>query len=178
MTIIPLSIEERNKLRCTHAARIDYTDLSSTAATTKVLTLLSSGQVRDIIDRCILDVVTKFAGGAISALTLQVGYNYATLTDVTDAFLDAKSVYNDANGVFADGGSIPTFTVDGTWDNTNEGPLLTQLRKRCPFAAQEAFTIEALFTATGANLTALTQGACIVYFNLIRLADMRNINGL
>lgn len=178
MKTYQLNAEEQRKTKCNFAAEIDYTDLSGTAATTKTLTLDSDGVARDVVDRMIFDTVTKFAGGSISALTVQAGYDYATLTDVADAFIDAKSIYNDSNGLLVDAGSIPTSTIDGTWDNTNEGPLLTQLRKRCAFGAQEAYSITALFTATGANLTALTQGRIRFYWEKIRLSDLRNINGL
>lgn len=175
MTVTELTLQERIKTGCSHVAIIDYTDLSSTAGTTKTLNLFDGGLARDIVDRVLVDVVTPFDGGATSALKLDVGYNLASGTDDPDAFIDNIEVHVDATEILADGGSIPVQTIDTTFGQ-QEADAITDLRARRPFAAQEAFDIEALFTATGANLTALDTGRVRIYFNVVRLTDLRGIN--
>lgn len=175
MLITELALQERVKTGCSHVAIIDYTDLNSTAGTTKALNLFDGGIARDIVDKVLVDLVTPFDGTSTTNLKLDVGYNLAAGTDDPDAFIDNIELHNDATEILADGGSIPVQTIDTTFGQP-EADAITDLRARRPFAAQEAFDIEALFTSTGANLTDLTSGRVRIYFNVIRLTSLRGIN--
>jgi hypothetical protein len=157
MEVIPLNNHERIATGCSHVAVIDYTDLSGTAATTKTLSLFTYA-ARDLVDRAFFDLVTPFDGGATSALTIDVGHNGASVDDA-DSLIDGVEVHVDGSEILASDGNGAAFAT-----------------LRTGFAAQEAGAIEALFTATGANLTALTTGKIRVYFNVIQLSKLRGIN--
>ena len=185
MDIIALSLQERIKVGGrSHMAVIDYTDLSSTASTAKTLTL-GTYAARDFIGRFLYDLVTPFDGGATSEMTLKIGYNGAAVDD-DDAFLPATSVHVDATEILCANGApavVDTSTVDETY-STAESTVIASLRTKVNaliavlgLAAVEAGTIEAIFTATGANLTALTTGKIRIFFDWITLPDMRGING-
>lgn len=175
MQVIKLASEEARKTGCSHLAIIDFTDLNTTAAASKALTLYSGG-AREIVDRAILDLVTPFDGGATSALKLDLGYNGATVDDA-DAFIDNIEVHQDATEILADAGTVDPQTVDATY-GAQEQAVIETLRARRPYASLETFAIEALFTATGGNLTLLDTGKARIYFNVVKLSELRNINGL
>lgn len=185
MLIIPLSIEERCKVGGrTHMGVVDYTDLSATAGTAKTLTF-GTYAARDIIGRLIYDLVTPFDGGATSELTVKVGYN-GTAVDDDDAFLPATSVHLDSTEILSSLGVpavVDASVVDGTY-GSQESTVIESLRTKLNallalqgLAAVEAGTIEAIFTSTGANLTALTTGKIRFFFDWITLPEMRGING-
>jgi hypothetical protein len=157
MQVIKLCNEERIQTGCSHVAIIDYTDLNTTAGTTKTLTL-APYIARDFIDKLCFDLITPFDGGATSALGLEVGWNGASVDD-PNGLLESAEVHVDATEILAGDATGAAFAA-----------------KRTGFAAQEAGDIEALFTATGANLTALTTGKVRIYFNLIPLSKLRGIN--
>ena len=115
---------------------------------------VGSGVARDIVRGAWFDLVTPFDGGATSELTVQFGYDLAAGTDDADAFIAATSVHLDATEILASNGT-------GT-----------------KLAAQEAFDLEVLFTATGANLSTLTAGQINLYFDWIKTTkSLRGING-
>lgn len=145
MKTLALSPEERAQSGFTHKAIITYEDLSGTAATTKTLTLASysAGQ---LFHKAAYKLVTNFDGGATSALALDVGWNGGT-TDDPDGLLDNYEIHEDASEVkYGDGNGAAFATL------------------RTGYAALDAGDLEALFTATGANLTALTQGEVHIYW--------------
>ena len=146
--IIELGLEERILTGASHCVRIDYEKLAETASTSVALTV-GSGVARDIVRGAWFDLVTPFDGGATSELTVQFGYDLAAGTDDADAFIAATSVHLDATEILASNGT-----------------------------AQEAFDLEVLFTATGANLSTLTAGQINLYFDWIKTTkSLRGING-
>lgn len=151
MIVVKLGQEEQLKTGCSHLAVIDYADLSA-AATSKVLTLYTYG-ANEILERGQFDLTTKFDGGATSELTIKVGWNGASVDD-DDGLIAAASIHADATTILCSRG-------------TGSG-----------LATQEAGTIEATFTATGANTSVLTAGKLRVYFNVVKLADLRGINAI
>lgn len=176
MNVQLLSLEERIKSGCSHVAVIDYTDLNGTAGTSKTLTPFSTGLARDIVSWAWFDLVTPFDGGSTSNLTIKFGYNGASVDD-DDAFIDAQSIHLDSTEILAGAGKIDTSTVDGTY-GSQEQAVIESLRARVnKYAAQETFSLEAVFTSSGANLSELTTGALRLYFNVIRPSELRGING-
>lgn len=174
MKVIELTLEERVKTGRSHMAVIDYTDLNTTAGTGKTL-VLAPYLARDILERGAYDLVTPFVGAAITNLTAKLGYNGAT-TDGADSLFEAKELAGVATEILSDAGSIDASAIDATF-GAPELAVLTSLRNRQAYAPQDAGNVEIVFTATGANLTALTAGKVRVLFNVIRLTDLRGING-
>jgi hypothetical protein len=148
MKLIPLSIQERITTGASHKAIITYEDLVDTAGTGKTLSIFTDGKARDIVDLAYFDLVTAFDGGATTNLVIDFGWNGAS-SDDPDGLIDNVELH-------ADGTEILASTGTGT-----------------KYAAQEAFSLEAVFTATAANLDKLTQGEVHVYFNHVRLPDLR-----
>lgn len=183
MQVIELTLQERAKLGGrSHMAVIDYTDLQTAAAS--VTKTLGTYAARDIIERFIYDLVTPFDGGATSALAMKIGYNGAAVDD-DDAFQPSVEIHVDATEVLAGNGTPPavdTSTVDETYSTAESTVLasvrtiVNQLRAARGLAAVEAGTIEAVFTATGGNLSLLDTGKIRIYFNWIRLPELRGIN--
>jgi len=151
MNISELTLQEQVRTGCRYAAEIDHTDLSDTAATTKTLTFDAGGVLGDVVDRVLIDLVTEFDGGATSELTVQVGYDLAAGTDDPNGLAVAQSLHADATPI-----------------NTGVSTLAV--------AFLESYSLTALFTATGANLSTLTAGRARIYFNKISLPELRNIN--
>jgi hypothetical protein len=130
---------------------IKYSDLSAAATTEtyEAIQIPAYGIVKQVT--YVLD--TEFDGGATSELTIQIG-------DGTDpnGYIEAKSVHADATAVFTsimDG----EYGTDGTTDNVvNSTQYAT------------ADTIDVLFTATGANVSALTAGQLRVIVEYLDIA--------
>ncbi len=185
MQVIPLSIEESVKTGCSHLAIVDFTDLNGTAGTGKTLTFFTYA-ARDVLGRLIMDLVTPFVGASVTNLTVKVGYNGATVDD-DDAFLPLTELAGVATEILAatsTPAAVDTTTVDQTY-STEESTVINSLRTvvnnlraALGLSAQEAGTIEAVFTSTGANLTALTAGRVKFYFKALTLLDLRDINAL
>lgn len=162
---------------------IDYTDLNGTAATTKILTL-SAYAARHVIGGFSFDLITPFVGASITNLVLDVGYDGATV-DLQTAFITGQELCAAGYRVADDGflAAVDTQTVDGTY-GTAESDVINSLRTRVnalrlrTLAAQETGNITALFTATGANLSALTAGKIRLFFRQHNLRDFRNVNAL
>jgi hypothetical protein len=183
MQVNQLSLEERVKTGCSHVATIDYTDLNTEGDTSKTLVLFAGGAARDIINRVMFDLVTAFDGTSTTSLLLDVGYNGASVDD-DDAFIDGVELHNDATEILAACNNVDaptTTTVDETYSTAESAALngtrtaVNNLRAKI-YAAQEAFALEAKFTSVTANLDDLTSGRLRIYFNLIRLPDLRGIN--
>lgn len=159
MQVIELPINERVQTGCSHVAIIDYTDLNSTAALTKTLTPIFEYLARDLVDKVFFDLITAFAGTGITNLSLKFGWN-GTASDDDDGLIASVELAGAATEILAGDGTGAAFAT-----------------LRTGFAAQEAGNLEALFTAIGANLTALTAGKLRIYFNVVRMSKLRGING-
>jgi len=139
------SIAESAVHGATHRVTVTYADLSGTAATsldTQLLpetasTTLPADTTLELIS---CKVVTAFVGASITVLTLKIG-------DDTDDDRYMTTTYGDL--LTATQRSIPR-------------AVLTQ-----PFTLTSADTIDAIFTATGANLTALTAGQVDLYVRIV-----------
>lgn len=148
MKEILLTEQERASSGFTHKFIVPYTDVSGTAGTTAtvVLKAVTAGmQVRDVAHK----VVTNLDGGATSATTLDVGYDLAAGTDDPNGFIEAVSVHADGTPIAFGGANGAAFATKLTGYTFLEGANIT-----------------CLFTSTGANLTALTQGEVHIYVNL------------
>lgn len=185
MQVIELSLEERVKSGCSHLAIADYTDLNGTAGTGKTLTFFTYA-ARDVLGRLKMDLVTPFVGAAVTNLTVKVGYNGASVDD-DDAFLPLTELAGVATEILAataTPAAPDASTVDETYSTAESTvvnslrTVINNLRAALGLAAQEAGTVEAVFTSTGANLTALTAGRVKFFFDVVRLPDFRDINGL
>jgi hypothetical protein len=127
--------------------KLTYEDLNTTAAVTKTMPILPvagtypAGTMMECIG---LIIVTPFIGAALSALTLQVG-------DGTDP--DRLCTAALANLLVGGYSAMPR-------------SVGTQ-----PFVFASADTIDALVTATGANLTALTAGEVAILLRIIDMAE-------
>lgn len=132
---------------------ITYADLSGTAATTKTITLapFTAGLG---VTKAAFKLVTAFDGTSTTNLALDVGWNGAS-TDDPDGVLDNYEIHNDATEVvYGDGNGAAFATL------------------RTGYYPADAGNYEALFTATGANLTDLTTGEVHIY---LRLEDLTKI---
>lgn len=182
MKITELTLEERIKTGCSHQVVIDYTDLNDTAGAAKTLDLVAYA-ARDCATLVAFDLIEPFDGGATSALAMKVGFDGATVDD-DDAFIQSEELHLDATEVLASVGvppAVATETVDSTWD-ADAATVVNSLRnvvnsfRARRIAFQEAGMIEAVFTATGANLDTLTAGKVALFLNIVNLPDIRGIN--
>ncbi len=137
----------------THQFKIPYTDMTGTAATTLAIPLLTLA-VGDIVRNAAFYLKTGFVGAAVTNLTLQVGWNGAAVDD-PDGLIEAAELATAGTEILAGDATGVAFAT-----------------KRTGFAPQETSAIEALFTATGANLTVLTAGEVWVYLNVSRLPNV------
>lgn len=151
MQVIPLVGPETTR-GATHVVKLLYTDLTDTAALTKTLPILpgSTGTLPvGSMVRCIGHrVVTAFVGASVSALTLQVGDG-----GDTDRFATAALDSMLATGYTAVPASVTTQ----------------------PYAYESADTVDALFTAVGANLSVLTAGEVHVFLQVVPLGEFNEV---
>jgi hypothetical protein len=196
MNIRKLTAEETRETGYTHKAVIDYTDLSSTADTTDTLTVISGLAAGTDVQGVAMYLKTAFDGGATSALALDVGFNGATVDDA-DAFIDNVEIHADATELLGDRGSLVLTAAelnatdaDATIDETysaEESGVLTAIRTGYTalledvaqanrlangWVFREAASIEAVFTATGADLDELTAGEVWI---LLRVVDITKL---
>ena len=145
MTIVPLPYESQAKSGFTHKINITHADLTA-AATTETIELLTApagGVVRKVAFR----VNTAFDGGVTSTMTLQVG-------DGVD-----PNRYVTAQVVHVDGTEILSWIESNATDSA-------------PYSYVAADTVDALFTATGANVSVLTAGDMDIYVQIFDLDDL------
>lgn len=154
MHITKLSAEETRESGFTHKAAITYADLVATAGTSKALVILSGLVAGFLVRAAAFRLVSGFVGTSITALTLKVGYNGASVDD-DDGLIESASVCTANSPILAGDATGAVFAT-----------------KRTGFAPQEAAAIEALFTATGANFTALTAGVVHVYLSVSDLSKL------
>ena len=146
------SINERSS-GWTHQFKIPFGDLSA-AATTKTISLLTL-ESGDLVRDAAFYLPTAFVGAAVTNLTVDVGHNAAAGADDADSILDAYEICGAATEVLAGDANGAAFAT-----------------LRTGYAAVEAVTIEALFTATGANTSVLTAGEVWIYLNVSKLARL------
>lgn len=146
MYIEELSSQELNRTGFSHKAVITYDDLDGTAATSLALTV---GKIArgGLISAAGYRLVTAFDGTSTTNLVIDFGYDYASLTDDPDAFIDNLELHNDGTEILGSDGNGAVFAT-----------------LRTGWQALEAADLEVLFTATGANLTDLTSGEVHVYW--------------
>ena len=186
MDILRLSaLETVAALGATHVARITYSDLTDTAATTKTVTLLASIAANTLFRYVGHVLITDFDGGATSELTMAVGYDLSSGTDDVDGFQTATSVHADGTEVDVTPElvtDVDTSTVDATY-GTEESTVIASLRtklnlllKQQPRSFITTWDLECAFTATGANLSTLTSGEVLVLFALVDLDPIERAN--
>lgn len=137
----------------TLAVDIGYNEISAAATTFNYEAIqLPAYAVVKSVSFFLLEV---FDGGATSDLTIQVG-------DGADpnGYITAKVVHVDATEVFA-GITDGAYLTVGTDINTGNGKLY----------GSGGDTIDVLFTATGANTSALTQGKVRVVVNFDNISQ-------
>lgn len=191
MKVQELGIEEMARIGATHRVVITYEDINGTgtgygalsasaaASTTGTLTpfgaLASSYQTQFVAGY----LKTAFDGTSTTNLTLTLGYDLASGTDKSAGYLAALELHNDATEIvyfpveIADGDASAVDQTYGTQESAalttaigNINTLIKGIRKA--FAAAQ--TLQALFTATAANLTDLTSGEVHLYFRCVDLS--------
>lgn len=140
---------------------ITVADLNTTAATSKVLTV---GKIP--ADAMVFDVgyylITGFAGGSVSALTVKIGD-----TDSDNGFVTATSVLTGNSPLSSKANTGAYFT--GT--DSGSATLANSMKaKNYDNSGTKDLTVT--FTATGANLTDLTTGKLVVF---AKIADLTAI---
>ena len=153
MKLRKLSAEETREYGFTHKAEITYADLTA-AATTQALTIFSGLAAGQLVKEAAFRLVAAFSGGSASALTLKVGWNNATLTDDPVGLIAAAELLSSSKLLAGDGTGAAFAAA------------------RTGFAPQESATIEALFTATGANVSTVTAGEVHVYLAVVDLSKL------
>jgi hypothetical protein len=166
-----LTLEEKIKTDATHVIDVDFAEIKTAGAVTSLVMKPLAYKARDIITFAFFDLVAPFVGAGLSAMTVQLGYDGASVDD-DDAFIEAKSILSGATPILADAGSIDGSTVDTTF-GAQEVAVINSLRARAPFAAQEAGDLALKFTSTSANLSVLTAGRLRVFVRMINPTEIR-----
>ncbi len=148
------SVNERAMHGYTHRIKVLSTDLTA-AATTQTLSLITGMRKGHIVKDAALVLQTPFVGPSITNLTVDVGFDGASVDDA-DAFIDLVELASAGTEILA---------CDGN------GAAFATLRTGHAFV--EAATITALFTATGANLSVLTAGEVWIYLNVVDLIEVK-----
>lgn len=180
---IRLSNEEAAATGWTHKWIVTAADLVAAGATTAATLELAPGvAARSKIENIDWNLITAFDGGATSELTLKLGYDLASGTDDDDAFLSAVSLHADSTAIVTRPNSLAVAdasTVDGTY-GAPEAAVIADLRTELNKLLQRvarwftvAWDLEAIFTATGANLTELTAGEVHIYARLVEYPAAR-----
>ncbi len=154
MYISELSLQEKSASPFTHKAVITYDDLDGTAGTALTLTV---GKIArgGFISNAGYRLVTAFDGTSTTNLTVEFGYDYASLTDDPNAFIEALEIHNDGTEILGADGTGVVFAT-----------------KRTGWQALEAADLEVVFTATAADLTDLTSGEIHIYWAQYDLTNL------
>ena len=162
-----LDAQEAAMRRATHEFVAKFTDLNGTAATSLTQAIASALPAGTRVEYVGHQVDTLFDGGATSELTAKIGWDYGSGTDDDDGLLAATSLHADATYVKygppavadVDASSIDTTYGQAELDVvTSARTKLNTVLKSGPKVANDTCTLNIIWTATGANLTALTQG--------------------
>lgn len=158
-----------------HECRVLYTDLSGTASTSLTQTICDDLPAGTRITYIGHQLDTTFDGGATSELTAKIGWDLASGTDDDDGLLAAVSLHADATYVkyspvaIAD---VDSSSIDTTYGQA-ELDVITSARtklntaiKNGPKVFNDTADLNIVWTATGANLTALTQGQVRFFFRI------------
>lgn len=170
-----LDTQEAALRGATHAAVYDYTDLNTTAGTSLTSTIVSSLPAGTRCEYVGHQLDTDFDGGSTTNLTAAIGWDLGSGTDDADGFLAATELHADGTEIqysptaIAD---VDASTVDGTY-GSQESDVITSLRtkvntvlKRGAKVFDDTADIEIVWTATGANMTELTQGKVRFFFRI------------
>lgn len=152
MKIFELSNAQSAATGFTHRFEITYADLT-TASTGHTQTLAAYTAGKGVTNAA-TKLVTAFDGGATSELTIKVGWNGGT-TDDDDGIIEARSLHADATYITYGDGTGAAFAT-----------------KRTGYFPLDSGSWEAVFTATGANVTALTTGEVHVYLKIVDLTKV------
>lgn len=140
-----LSFQEKAKSGFTHKVIISYAQGDFTAAaTTQTYTLKSACPIGTIIQGAAYKAPTLVLGGAISAVTLQVGK-----TGTTNGYITATSVF-----------------TGGTAYKAGDGALFNQAGGDALVAATD---LVAVITTTTANVSVATAGEIHIFLKLVDL---------
>jgi len=153
MKITKLSAEETRESGFTHKAIITFADFSA-AAVTQVFTLISGLVAGFLVKEAAFRLVSGFVGADVTALKLDVGWNGASVDD-PDGLLDNYELATAGTEILSGDGNGAAFAT-----------------LRTGFAPQEAATLEATFTATGANVSVLTAGEVHIFLSVVNLLKM------
>lgn len=170
-----LDAQEAALRGATHEFVSKYTDLNGTAGTSLTQAVASALPAGTRVEYVGHQLDTDFDGGATSELTAAIGWDLGSGTDDADGLCAAMSLHADGTEIqygpeaVAD---VDSSTVDGTYGAQEQaviGDARTKLNttlKRGPKVFNDTCTINIVWTATGANLTALTQGQARFWFRI------------
>lgn len=155
MTHITLPNETVAKTGFTDLVIIDYTDLVAKGATTSgVFSLSTYTAAAQLFGPVAAKLIAGFVGPSVTNLTLKIGHNGGT-TDDDDSLLEAIELATAGTEINSSGSNGAAFAT-----------------KLTGYAPQDAGTIEATFTATGANLSVLTSGKVGILFTRTDLSAL------
>lgn len=151
----PLSLEEQSKTGFTHKAILNYADIATLggAATAVSINLLPYTAGTAFMAAAYKVVGTGFVGPSITNLTIELGWNGAT-TDDPNGLIEASEIATAGTEVLYLLGNGVAFATKVTG-----------------YVALDAGNIQAVLTATGANLNVLTAGEVHVYVKAIDLTQ-------
>lgn len=151
-----LCAEEQRSSGYTDVIEIGVADLVAFGGvTTGVIPILVGLQAGDIIKDVDFNLITPFSGGAGTALKLNVGINGATI---------------DSNNCFVNNIEVNSAGAEVLAGDGNGGAFATL---RTGWAMVETGQVEAMFTATGANLNTLTAGLVQILVKKVRMGNYR-----
>lgn len=175
MTLQKLDPQEAALRGASHECVVQYSDLSGTAATSLTQTIAADLPAGTRIAYIGHQLDTLFDGGATSELTAKIGWDLTSGTDDDDGLLAATSLHADATYVkygppaIAD---VDSSTVDNTYGQ-QENDVITSARTKLNTVVKNGFKVfndiaqlNIVWTATGANLSALTQGKVRFFFRI------------
>lgn len=151
---LQLNAADQARYGFTHKVVITFADLTALGAVASGVVSLATYTAGLGCTKAAFRLVTAFTGGATSALALDVGHNGAT-TDDPDSIIDNYEVHSTGTEIFFGDGNGAVFAT-----------------LRTGYYPLDAGVYEALFTATGGNLNALTAGEVNIY---LRLEDLTKV---
>jgi hypothetical protein len=148
-----LSLEEQAKTGFTHKSVLTYSDIATLGgANTAVTISLLPYTAGTAFQAAAYKIVgTGFVGPSITNLTVIVGWNGAT-TDDDNGLIEASEIATAGTEVLYLLGNGEAFAT-----------------KKSGYVALDAGSIQAVFTATGANLNVLTEGEIHIYLKAVDL---------
>lgn len=153
MDIIQLSGAEQARTGFTHKFTIGYADLTTAGAahTVALLTLANGQGIRGGAFR----LASGWVGASVTNVTIKIGWDAATGSDDDDGLLEAVELATAGTEILAGDFTGAAFAT-----------------KRTGYFAVEAATINAIFTATGANINVCTAGQVEVFLSVVDLTKV------